>query len=353
VAAYLRQLWTQAQVQIKVMVREEGQPSICLSTKKYVHSNAATRSQGIHPDVAILLCTMQGRNYLGEQLDSILNQIHTSWTIWASDDGSDDGTLTLLEEYQARLGKARLSTHSGPAAGFAANFLSLTCNANITADYYAYADQDDIWEADKLARALEWLQTIPIGVPALYCSRTRNVDVNNQDIGFSRLFAKAPSFANALVQSIAGGNTMVFNDAARRLLRMAGADVEVVSHDWWAYLLVTGCGGEVFYDSLPAVRYRQHDTNLVGTNNSWTAGLVRARMLLGGRFRTWNDIHIAALETIRMHLTAENQRRLNEFSKARHSGFFARLAGMKRSGIYRQTLLGNLGLVAAIIFKKI
>ncbi len=324
-----------------------------LDAKKYAHSNAAIPSQGIHPDVAILLCTMQGRNYLREQLDSILNQTHTSWTIWASDDGSDDGTHTILEEYQSRLGKSRLYTLSGPAAGFVANFLSLTCNADITADYYAYADQDDIWEADKLARALEWLQTIPIDVPALYCARTRNVDVNNQEIGFSSLFAKAPSFANALVQSMGGGNTMVFNDAARRLLRMAGADIKVVSHDWWAYLLVTGCGGKVFYDSLPTVRYRQHTTNLVGKNNSWTAGLVRARMLFGGRFRSWNDIHIAALEPIRMHLTFDNQRRLNEFSKARHSGFFARLAGMKRSGVYRQTWLENLGLVAAIIFKKI
>ena len=296
---------------------------------------------------------MQGRNYLREQLDSILNQTHTSWTIWASDDGSNDGTDTILEEYQARLGKSRLTTLSGPAAGFVANFLSLTCNANITADYYAYADQDDIWEADKLARALEWLQTIPVDVPALYCARTRHVDVNNQDVGFSHRFAKAPSFANALVQSIGGGNTMVFNDATRRLLRMARADVKVVSHDWWTYLLVMGCGGKVFYDSLPTVRYRQHATNLVGRNNSWTAGLVRARMLLGGRFRNWIDINIAALEAMRVHLTAENQCRLNEFSKARNSGFFARLAGMKRSGIYRQTWLENLGLIAAIIFKKV
>jgi len=324
-----------------------------LDAKKYAHSNSATHSQGSHSEVAILLSTMQGRSYLREQLDSILNQTHTSWTIWASDDGSNDGTHTVLEEYQARLGKSRLTKLSGPAAGFVANFLSLTCNADIMADYYAYADQDDIWEADKLARALVWLQTIPIDVPALYCSRTRHVDVNNQDIGFSRRFAKAPGFANALVQSIAGGNTMVFNDAARRLLRMAGADVKVVSHDWWAYLLVTGCGGKVFYDSAPTVRYRQHATNLVGRNTSWSAGLVRARMLLGGHFRNWNDMHIAALETMRVHLTAENQCRLNEFSKARHSGFFARLAGMKRSGIYRQALLGNLGLIAAIIFKKI
>jgi glycosyltransferase involved in cell wall biosynthesis len=319
----------------------------------FAQSNAASNLEGTHPDIAILLCTMQGQHYLREQLDSILWQSHVLWSIWASDDGSDDGTHAILGQYQSRLGKSRLSICPGPAKGYVKNFLSLTCNANITADYYAYADQDDIWEADKLARALEWLQTVPSHVPALYCARTCNVDVNNQDIGFSPVFAKPPGFANALVQSIGGGNTMVFNNAACRLLRIAGADVQVVSHDWWAYLVVSGCGGKVFYDPQPTVRYRQHDSNLIGTNNNWTARLMRAGMLFQGRFIGWSDQNIAALQCIRMHLTPENQRRLDQFSKARHSGFFARLAGMKRSGVYRQTLFGNLGLIAAIVFNKI
>jgi len=48
----------------------------------------------------------------------------------------------------------------------------------------------------------------------------------------SPLLSKAP--ANALVQSITGGNTMVFNNAARALLREAGDAVSVFTHDWWA-----------------------------------------------------------------------------------------------------------------------
>jgi len=217
-----------------------------------------------HPTIAILLCTMQGQSYLPEQLESILWQTYKFWTIWASDDGSSDGTHSILADYQRRLGEGRLSIHSGPAEGFVANFLSLTCNAKISANYYAFADQDDVWEQDKLLRAVQWLGTIPVHTPALYCSRTCNVDVNNQCIGYSRLFLKRPSFANALVQSIGGGNTMVFNDAARNLLHAAGADVNVVAHDWWAYLVVSGHGGQVFYDARPNVRYRQH-----GANRGW------------------------------------------------------------------------------------
>ncbi|MEO5732797.1 MAG: glycosyltransferase [Rubrivivax sp.] len=151
------------------------------------------------PKVAILLCTMQAQHFLAHQLNSIAIQGHPSWAIWASDDGSDDHTHAILEYYQSHWGSDRLSIHEGPAVGSTANFLSLTCRADIDADHFAYADQDDIWEADKLERAVAWLQTIPEDVPALYGSRTLLVDARNQHLGYSALFTKAPSFRNALV----------------------------------------------------------------------------------------------------------------------------------------------------------
>ena len=305
------------------------------------------------PSVAILLCTLRGHEYLRQQLDSIVGQTHPAWAVWVSDDGSDHSTHAILDEYQARLGNSRFTILRGPAQGFAANFLSLACNTSIAADYFAYADQDDIWEPDKLARALQSLGGIPAEVAALYCARTRKVDADNQELGLSELWTSPPSFANALVQSIASGNTMVFNRAARDLLAVAGPKIEVAAHDWWTYQLVSGSGGRVFYDGKPTVRYRQHRANLIGTNGTWSARLQRARMLLRGRFGKWSQMNIAALEAMRSHLTAENQDRLDEFSRSRRGGLFARMAAFRRSGVYRQTWLGNLGLVAAVILKKL
>lgn len=305
------------------------------------------------PKVAILLCTYYGQHYLAEQLDSFAAQSHTNWEVWASDDGSKDGTHEILQAYKHKWPAGRLSIHFGPAEGFVANFLSLTCKACIEADYYAYSDQDDIWEGDKLARAVEFLETIPPSIPALYCSRTRSVDENNNEIGLSPLFSKPPSFANALVQNIGGGNTMVYNNAARALLREAGENIPVVTHDWWAYMVVTGCGGKVFYDSAPTLRYRQHGGNLVGHNANWSARVKRIRMLWQGRFRNWNDTNIAALGNLRDKLTPKSRDILQRFAKARQMSLAPRLFHLKRSGIYRQTLLGNLGLIAAALFGKI
>jgi glycosyltransferase involved in cell wall biosynthesis len=306
-----------------------------------------------HPKVAILLATYQGQKYLAEQLASFAAQTHHNWEVWASDDGSQDDTHTILEQYEKHWPFGRLSIHNGPAEGFAANFLSLTCKANIAADYYAYADQDDVWEDDKLERAVQCLQAVPAHIPALYCGRTLLVDQHNREIGFSCLHHKAPTFQNALVQTIAGANTIVFNNAARALLQEAGERIPVVSHDWWAYMLVSGCGGRVFYDAKATLRYRQHENNLVGMNASWPARFKRIRMLWQGRFKQWNDSNIVALESMAHRLTPESRSVLEQFAAARKMGLLPRLIHLKRSGIYRQRLLGNLGLIAAAVFRKL
>lgn len=319
------------------------------------HASAAA-SVGIHrrgPRVAILMCTYHGQHYLADQLDSFDAQTHANWQVWVSDDGSQDDTHVILEQYQRRWGRDRLTVHTGPGAGFAANFLSLSCRTDIDADYYAYSDQDDIWEADKLERAVSWLSTFPPEVPALYCTRTRLVDEQNRDIGFSPLFTKPASFANALMQNLGGGNTMVFNAAARELLLSASEDIDVVTHDWWLYLLVTGCGGHVRYDTYPSLRYRQHDGNVVGMNANWSARLMRIRMLWEGRFRTYNDQHLHAIEPVRHRLTPDSLARLELVERARQRWLLPRLYGFWRSGVHRQTLLGNIGLLVAAIFNKI
>lgn len=305
------------------------------------------------PKVAILLCTLHGQTFLADQLDSIERQTYQNWELWASDDGSADGTQAILRRYKENWGGSRLSICSGPSEGFVSNFLSLTCKADIQAEYFAFADQDDIWEDDKLGRAVDWLRTVPEDVPALYCSRTRLVDEENRDLGLSPLFTKPPAFANALIQNIGGGNTMVFNQAARQLLCQAGQNIEVVSHDSWAYMVVTGCGGVVKYDAYPSLRYRQHGSNLVGTNSTWAARWVRMRMLWQGYLRTWNDRHLVALQRLQSSLTPESRQTLDLLARSRQRALLPRLIGLKKSGIYRQTLLGNLGLLAAAIFKKI
>lgn len=304
-------------------------------------------------EVAVLLCTYNGERFLPAQLRSIQGQSCSSWSVFASDDGSRDSTLEILQEFRRLQGVDRVTVFSGPQNGFVANFMSIMGRPERKYPYYAFCDQDDIWDPDKLERALQYLRQVPAEVPALYCSRTRLVDEQGDCLGYSPLFTRPPCFTNALVQSIAGGNTMVFNEALRQLMLMIGMSVQVVSHDWWAYQVVTGCGGMIHYDHSPTVGYRQHSSNLVGNNIKFRARLQRLDMLFKGRFRRWSDQNIAAIEKIYSHLTSQNREVFDVFRDFRSRSLRYRIKGWRQTGVHRQTLLGDLGLAAGIIMNKI
>jgi glycosyltransferase involved in cell wall biosynthesis len=304
-----------------------------------------------NPRVAIFLSTFNGERFLREQLTSIAAQTFKRWTLHAVDDGSTDRTLSILSEFCARAEPEQVIIRHALNAGFVRNFLDLGCDAEISADYYAFSDQDDVWHADKLERAIGLLRRW-IERPALYCSRTRLIDEKGRTLGYSPLFSKQPCFRNALVQSIAGANTMVFNARARILLMAAGG-VPVPSHDWWLYLLTSGAGGVVYYDPHPSIDYRIHTGNVIGSNRGWTARMTRLRRLLRGHFSHWIDQNLDALNRNRELLTPENRQVLETFASSRRQALPRRLWGLVRSGVHRQTTMENLAIYAAASLSRL
>jgi len=316
------------------------------------HDDDAGKQRG-RVSVLILMCTYNGQVFLEKQLESINSQTCRDWHVAIFDDGSQDETLNIAKRYRLKWGAQKISLWQGPGQGFAKNFISSVCKKELIADHYAWCDQDDVWHEQKLQAALTWLTSVPENIPALYLGRTQLVDSLGVALGYSPLFQRPPSFANAIVQNIGGGNTMVLNHAARILLEKAGEGLEVVSHDWWAYLLVTGAGGNVFYDPSPYVMYRQHAGNLVGANSNLRAKLIRLKMMFQGRFKLWNSINIENLDKVIGSLSHENREILERFKALRGETFTRRLTGFKQSGIYRQTRLGNLSLIMAVLMGKV
>lgn len=302
--------------------------------------------------LTVLMATFNGASHLKEQLDSLERQTFQNWELLVSDDGSTDATLAILEAFRDRVGPQRVVIRRGPSQGFVANFLSMACDPELSSDYFAFCDQDDIWELDKLERAVRSIDDSGSNEPALYCSRTRLVGDGGETLGYSPLFSRRPAFRNALVQSLAGGNTMVFNAAARQLLCVAGPSVSVASHDWWLYLLVTGVGGKVYYDAWPSVRYRQHADNLVGGNVGFLARIDRLRRLLQGRFRSWNDMHEAALCLVLKQLTPESQQLVRSFGAERRANLIGRMRFVHSNRLYRQTWVGNIGLYLSALINR-
>lgn len=221
--------------------------------------------------VTILLSTYNGSGYLQQQLESLYRQSYPDIAILVRDDGSTDSTRTILENEQAK-GRIELLDDNGNL-GAARSFLELLKHAAATgAEYVAFCDQDDVWSADKIARAVAALKPISAGTPAMYCARLELVDEDLGHIAYTRLPRKT-GFGNALVESVAIGCTMVLNRKAVDLIAK-NLPERVVIHDWWCYLVVS-CFGKVIFEDTVSIKYRQHGANAIGAASDWKTRVSR------------------------------------------------------------------------------
>lgn len=318
------------------------------------HVRNARRLARTDAHVVILLGLYNGASCLADQLYSFKTQTHADWSLIVSDDGSSDHGPELVRCFARAEKRREVRLVDGPRRGFAGNFLHLLDQVDAGAAFAAFSDQDDAWLPGKLEHAIKRLRDVPDGEPAVYCGRTWICSSTLRRLRASPRFRRAPSFENAIVQSIGGGNTMVLNRAAIEAVRTASRGApDVASHDWWVYQVVSGLGGAVIYDEVPLVLYRQHGGNIIGAGDSLGATLKRLGMLLSGRFRAWNDGNFAALERLRHHMPPDRQRVLDSFDAMRNGGVILRFREAARSRIHHQTLLGNAGLALALILRRL
>lgn len=211
------------------------------------------------PRVTILLSTFNGAAWLQAQLDSILAQTWMQWMILWRDDGSVDGSPAIMRAFQsgAGAGRCREIDPAGRHRGIAGSYQMLL-RAAPPASIVAFADQDDVWLPDKLARGLACLADMATDEPALYCGRQILVDPSLRPIGLSPAHAERPGLLAALAQNAATGCTVMINDAARALVAACALPDTPVAHDWWASLLILAAGGSVRVDPHPTIISRQH-----------------------------------------------------------------------------------------------
>ena len=302
--------------------------------------------------IAMTVCNAAAN--LDAQLRSIAAQDHENWTLIVSDDGSQDGSTGIAQRFAQKAGTRRVIVRQGPQEGFAENFLTIVRDGWEPGHCLAFSDHDDVWFPDRLSRGLRALAGMG-DMPALYCSRTVITDAALRPLRLSPPRPRAPSFQNALAQNIAAGNTILANPAAARLLHEAASrKPRIVSHDWWAYQIVTGAGGTILHDDAPTVLYRQHAANQIGANDSARARMRRIGMILSGVYRRWNDINLAALTSASDLMTTENRDLVERFTAIRAGTRGLRsMTALRNLRLYRQTRASTAALYAAALFNRL
>ena len=219
------------------------------------------------PKVLVLMSTYNGERFLEEQLDSILSQEDVNVSLLVRDDGSKDNTCQILSDYALKHQNIELKLCEN--VGFVKSFSELVKMAvtlDIDADYYAFADQDDIWMPQKLAMACSVLATKDNSKPNLFTSNSMQIDAEGREL---ELFHKGPEpkfrKGNVLVFGTEQGCSMVFNRKAVEIY--SEHEPSLTWHDRWLYHICYFLGS-VTYDHQPLFYYRRHEKNALANHKA-------------------------------------------------------------------------------------
>lgn len=264
--------------------------------------------------VAVLLSTYNGEKYVGAQIHSILTQSYKNLVLVVRDDGSSDKTVKIVKEYMENYSNIKL--FEGKNLGFIKSFFELLKLEK--ADYYAFADQDDVWLPDKIALAVKSLNKLDDSKPNMAFSNSDYYDVDMKLIKEGEK-GKTFSFTNSLYECVTQGMTMVINQKTKDTV-LDYMPERVFFHDWWVYMICSGMGN-VAYDDVTTVKYRRDGKNATAEGESFIKLLIwRIKNLFGKDGLL--DIRIQQSEYKKLFydkLSDENKAILDRFVREKYS----------------------------------
>jgi rhamnosyltransferase len=239
-----------------------------------------------NPSIAVLIATYNGKKWLSEQVTSILQQEDVDLTLFVSDDHSTDGTMEFMKQLAESDSRIIVLPQIERMGSAGKNFYRLVCDVEISDfDYVAFADQDDLWNHDKLSRHVNLIQSenaecISSNVMAFWPDGSKRLirksqpqrlhDFIFESAGPGCSFLMTPWLVDKLREEIQSTNSPAKN---------------VLMHDWLTYAICRAYQRRWFIDPLPSLMYRQHENNVMGANSGIKAIVNRLRKINDGWYR--------------------------------------------------------------------
>lgn len=220
-------------------------------------------------NIAILLATYNGEQYLQEQIDSLFAQTFLDWHLYVHDDGSKDNTVNIVKDYSEKFPHKVTLMDYPPQGGACKNFLSML--EHVDSKYYMFCDQDDIWLPNKIEiehREILRNEIIAPGIPIMINTDLTIIDekqnvLHNSLRSYQDIYPSfIKQFKDLSALSSCTGSTMLFNKKAKDSVKHPYQNA--LMHDQWVALCVLAAKGKIIYMPESTVLYRQHDNNVLG-----------------------------------------------------------------------------------------
>jgi glycosyltransferase involved in cell wall biosynthesis len=208
------------------------------------------------PLVSIVLCTYNGEKYLEEQLQSILTQTYLSIELIICDDHSIDSTQAIITKYGLEDNRIQYffnEKNIGVNKNFEQGF------SKTSGSFIAIADQDDIWQPEKIQKQLALFSSDEIVLvhtgSVIFSGIKLPVD---KKFKTGELLMEGNNFRKLLLRNtIAGHNIM----CRKKIINDALPLPESVYYDWWLCETAT-CHGSIAASREILAYQRWHENNL-------------------------------------------------------------------------------------------
>ena len=299
-------------------------------------------------DVVVIISTYNGSKNIERQLDSIFNQTDVNVSAFVRDDCSTDRTIDVINRYVERSGN-KIDIVSGENEGYAKSFWDALRQAP-KASFYAFSDQDDVWNPNKLAKCISAMDRSSALPQLAYCKMTRtDQDLKPLDEQVNVLRPQELSKKLVLTQTYNYGAATVINQAARKLTCRHFPYSGKVPHDAWIGLLCYWFG-EVHYVDEALYNWIRYDESVTGEGTKLSGIKFRVKETISGK--TYYNISSDLLDHYSDLLTMEDRRFLTMMRDYRSSKEY-KTALLSDKEFKRNTLSGTLLLKYGILTNRL
>jgi glycosyltransferase involved in cell wall biosynthesis len=218
--------------------------------------------------IDILLSTFNGDLYISEQINSLLSQNYDNWRLLIRDDGSSDGTVSIVESYQNKFpDKIEIAKDSGENIGPCKSFERLLMTSN--SPYVMFCDQDDVWLPDKILLSLQAMKNAEKDCEGAIMVFTdlKIVDqklqlLHDSYLRFMNISSRYSNNPYYIVHNCpVNACTVMLNNHARENSIPFGKNA--LMHDWWC-AVICGFSGRIVFVDESTILYRQHTGSVFG-----------------------------------------------------------------------------------------
>lgn len=155
--------------------------------------------------VSVIMPTYNCEKFIGNTIETVINQTYKNWELIIVDDCSKDDTKAVVDRYKSNNDKIqyyRFDTNKG--AAIARTKAMELANGN----YMAFLDSDDLWKKDKLERQIKFMEENNYNFT---CTSYEQIDEEGKKLNKVIKVKNKVDYNRVLLDCPVGNSTVIYN----------------------------------------------------------------------------------------------------------------------------------------------